>query len=336
MASINYGDILKKILSDIRKKIVYILLFAAVFAILFGFLRSLSPPIYVAKSIFYPDKKEANISGSPLELFQGGDVLQKSGYLNVMAKVLTSRNIISRICLYNLPKPYNSKYSVLADWIIDDNNSKNIFPWQKKLDFKKLTKDQKISLVTPILKSGGFLSVVDDNGFLSLINSNYNSELALFENQVIIDQLIQFNYDVNTQKSKEDLSYINNRLDSVKNAYENIKYQSAQFDDVNKYLIKSVVKVPQLDLEEDKKILSARYQKLAEYQEQALVRYETDKPILKIVDNPYIDQVKQNAIVFPSIITFLILIIVFSIFITRKYFAEIIIAEISAMRNPSK
>jgi penicillin V acylase-like amidase (Ntn superfamily) len=58
-------------------------------------------------------------------------------------------------------------------------------------------------------------------------------------------------------------------------------------------MIKQTVKIPMDDLEEQKKILATRYLKLIDLQEQAFIRLQTDKPVVQVLDSPYIDITKH-------------------------------------------
>ena len=58
-------------------------------------------------------------------------------------------------------------------------------------------------------------------------------------------------------------------------------------------MIKATVRIPMEDLDERKKIISQRYLKLVDAQEQALVRYQTDKPVVQLLDLPFIESTKS-------------------------------------------
>ncbi len=325
MAKVNYSEKLQEATDSIKNKFVWIITISIVLSVLTGIYKNLTPIKYTAKSIFYPDKKEATLTGSPLELIQG-DIAQKAGALGILSKVVVSRTVSKRIASAKLPSPYNSQYKSLAEWIIADNN-KQFLPWQQKADLKTLKPEQKISKASTILRNG-CVSIIDENGFMSLVNFAFDKDLALTENQIIIDELIKFNFEVNTLKVKQDLDYITHRTDSIRDIYENLKYQNAQFNDVNKYMIKSVVKVPQEDLEENKKIIAARYSRLLEMQDQALVRYQSDKPIIKILDLPYLDGETSPPVFITAFIVFVATLFASLIFVCRKIIINIIRDEI--------
>ncbi len=247
------------------------------------FYASLTPVTYTAKSIFYPDK-DATLSGSPLELITG-NVTTKSGALGILAKVLNSRSMTKLVVSHKLDS--TSKSKILAEEIIADFN-KNYKPWQKKENLKTMSRNSKIERAATILRSGSF-AVLDESGFMSLSTKAFDKDLALLTNKIIIQELIKFNFDKKTEKAMVDLRFINERTDSVARAYEALKYRSANYVDQNKYLIKATVKIPQEDMDEKKRILSQRYAKLVELQEQAFIRMQTDKPVVQILDQPYIE-----------------------------------------------
>jgi uncharacterized protein involved in exopolysaccharide biosynthesis len=332
-----YLIILEEAQKKAKKAWPVFLVVALLFASGGYYYASLSPTIYSAKSVFYPDK-DATISGSPLEIIASGGSLpaSKAGVLGVFAKILSSRSMTKQIVSRHLDSTIDSR--TLADIILEDHNS--IYkPWQEKEDLKKMSKSAKVERAAAILRNGCF-TVIDESGFMSLINQAHGRDAALMVNKAIIQELIKFNYDKKTEKAANDLIYINHRLDSVESLYEAIKYQNANYIDANKYLIKATVKIPMDDLDERKKIISQRYLKLVDAQEQALVRYQTDKPVVQLLDLPYIESTKSPT---PQTTAFLCGIL--SLFLTLLFvLRNIIISSISAfvkntfsrLKNPSK
>jgi hypothetical protein len=286
--------------------------------------KGLTPAQYSAKSIFYPDK-EATVSGSPLELITGSTTT-KGGALSILAKVLSSRSM-TRLIASSKFDSSNAGFNVLADWIIEDNNKINK-PWQTKVDIKKMPLSERIERGAEILRNGTF-GVLDESGFMSLVNHAYDEKLALIENEFIIKELIKFNYDKKTAKAKNDLMFITRRTDSINRIYENVKYQLASFSDVNKYILKSTVKIPQEDLEESKKIIASRYIKLVELQEQAFIRFQTDQPIIQLLDKPYIEYVDRPSKLSGALFYVLISFIFSTLFFIRKPIIEVLNSEIS-------
>ncbi|MFM2224232.1 MAG: hypothetical protein RJA07_434 [Bacteroidota bacterium] len=330
--NINYNGLLNQALDLIKKRIVFVLIAAAIAFAMGWYYKGLLPTKYSAKSTFYPDK-EATLTGSPLELING-NVATRGGALAVLAKVLNSHLMTQYIASRKVDSSLHLPYKYLADWIIDDNNKK-LMPWATKVDFKKLPEKERITRGANYLR-GDCFAVLDESGFMSLINNAYSDDLALYENQSIIDELITFNFNKKTEKAKEDLIYITHRADSVKEIYENIKYQYAEFDDQNKFIIKKTVGIPKEDLEERKRIISARYLKLVDLQEQAFVRYQTDKPIIEILDLPYIDGVTTPSKMASAILYAIFAAMVTIIFIVRNLLGSVISSEISKATSKKK
>lgn len=316
----------------IKEKLFYIIV-VVIAAFIFGwFYKGFQPIKYSAKSIFYPDK-EATLSGSPLELING-TTTAKGGALTILAKVLNSHSMTVDIASRKVDPTMNKGYKILADWIIDDNNKLKM-PWEKKVDLTKLSKSERISKAASILRSGCF-AVLDESGFMSLINNAYSEDLALYENQSIIDELINFNFNKKTDKAKRDLEYLSYRADSIKQMYDNIKFDYARFDDANKFIIKKTVGIPKDDLEERRKVISQRYFKIIELQEQAYIRFQTDKPIVEILDKPFIDSVVIPSKFATGALYAFLAFFLSSLFFLRHFLVEIIKEEIekaSAKKN---
>ena len=332
MEKIDYSNVLNKAFSVLRKKLWIVLLLSVLVVIGNWRYRKLFPAVYCARSVFYPDKT-ATLKGSPLELIDGS-ASARAGTLGILSKVLYSRLLTSKIAATPLPPTSSKKYKILADWILEDDNTK-CMPWQKKLDINKLHNIEKIERAAAILRNGCF-TIFDDNGFMSLKNNCYSEDLALAENKLIIKTLIEFNLEKKTLQAKEDLIYINHRTDSITQIYQRLKHSLAQFSDDNKYMIKQTVRLPVEDLEEEKQIISTRYKKLVEMQEQAFVRYETDKPIIDLLDEPYIDSVTKPDVVGVSIFYGIISAFFLCIFFTRKILFGLIQAELKRAMAKTK
>ncbi|MFM2049444.1 MAG: hypothetical protein RI955_1992 [Bacteroidota bacterium] len=330
--NINYNGLLNQAFDLVKKRIVFVLIAAAIAFAIGWYYKGLLPTKYSAKSTFYPDK-EATLSGSPLELING-NTAARGGALAILAKVLNSHLMTEYIAARKVDTSFHLPYKYLADWIIDDNNSK-LMPWAEKVDFRKLSEKERIRRGANSLRSDCF-AVLDESGFMSLINNSYSSDLALYENQSIIDELITFNFNKKTEKAKNDLIYITHRADSVKELYENVKYQFAEFDDQNKFIIKKTVGIPKEDLEERKRIISARYLKLVDLQEQAFVRYQTDKPIVEILDHPYIDGVTTPSKMSSAILYAIFASIMTILFIVRNLLVSVISSEIAKATSKKK
>lgn len=251
---------------------------------------SLTPVNYTAKSVFYPDR-DATMSGSPLELLAAGPsaVTNKAGALGILSKVFDSRSMTKLVVSHKLEKGAGAE--ILADLIIEDNN-KTFKPWQQKDNVAEMSKQSRIERAASLIRGGSF-AIVDESGFMSLTTKANNKDLALLINKIMIQELIKFNFDKKTAKAAADMHFINARLDSVASVYESLKYRSANYADANKYMIKQTVKIPMDDLEEQKKILATRYLKLIDLQEQAFIRLQTDKPVVQVLDSPYIDVTKH-------------------------------------------
>jgi hypothetical protein len=329
---LNNTSLLNKAIGILRKKMPFILFIMLLFFALGWYYKSLVPTKYSAKSIFYPDK-EATLSGSPLELING-TTTAKGGALTILAKVLTSHSMTYDIAGRKINKELNLKYSILADWIIDDNNKRKM-PWENKDDYTKMSKETRVSKAAGLLRSGCF-AVLDESGFMSLINNAYSENLALYENKSIIDELINFNFNKKTDKAKRDLEYLSYRADSLRKLYGDIKYEYASFDDANKFIIKKTVGIPKEDLEEQKKVISQRYFKIIELQEQAFIRFQTDKPIVEILDEPYIDSVVIPSKLASGILYALLALILSSLFFLRNFLIAIIQDEISKAASKKK
>ena len=191
-----------------------------------------------------------------------------------------------------------------------------------------MNKNTKIERAAAIIRSGSF-AVLDESGFMSLSTKAFDKTLALRINKIIIQELIKFNFDKKTEKALVDLRFINTRTDSVSRVYEVLKYKTANYIDENKYLIKATVKIPQEDLEEKKKIISSRYLKLVELQEQAFIRLQTDKPVIQLLDQPYIESYTNPSKEGSAIVYGIIGMLFSFLFVVRKSIINLVSSELS-------
>ena len=96
MERINYNEVFSTAITIIKKNWWKIFIVVSISASLAFFYKKLQPTQYTAKSIFYPDKKEAVFSGNALEMIQN-DANVKGGSLGILSKILTSRAITTRV-----------------------------------------------------------------------------------------------------------------------------------------------------------------------------------------------------------------------------------------------
>lgn len=312
----------------------FILIVTVLFAAGGWFYYSLTPSNFTAKSVFYPDK-DATMSGSPLELLTTGPgvAANKAGALGILSKVFDSRSMTKIVVSHKLENPVGDK-TILADLIIEDNN-KIYKPWQSKDKLTEMSLSSRIERAAAIIRGGSF-AVIDESGFMSLTTKANNKDLALMINKVMIQELIKFNFDKKTAKAIADMQFINERLDSVSTIYEALKYQSANYADANKYMIKQTVKIPMEDLDEKKKIISTRYLRLIELQEQAFIRLQADKPVIQILDTPYISTSTHPSTSGASIVLGIIGLLLSVLFTLRNVIIRFVRAELAKNKKSSE
>jgi hypothetical protein len=282
------NSLLFDILNRIKKAWFVIVLLGIIGGVVGYIYKGMENTTYEAKSLFYPDK-EATLTGSPLELIQGGTA-GRAGFLGIFAKILASRYMTNNIARHKITDERYAKYGYVYNWIVDDLNQSSKKPWRKANNYLLQSEDKRIEVASGFLRNGCF-AVFDENGFMSLTNHAGSADLALYINKIIIDELIKFNYDKKTEKAKNDLEYFTKRTDSLGKLYESIRFQFANYNDNNKFIIKSTVNIPREELAERRDIIKTRYFKMIEAQEQAFIRFETDKPVVQILDAPFISAV---------------------------------------------
>ncbi len=316
------------------KTLLFILVVTIAMGVGAAYYISLTPIRYTAKSVFYPDR-EATMSGSPLELLTAGAgaaSANKAGALGILSKVFDSRSMTKLVVSHRVDKDGEKIY--LADLIIKDNN-KSFKPWQAKDDVANMSDASRIERAAAIIR-GGCYAIVDESGFMSLTTNANNKELALLVNKIMIQELIKFNFDKKTEKAAMDMRFISHRLDSVSTIYRGVKYSHANYADANKYMAKATVKIPMEDLEEQRKILQARYTKLVELQEQAFIRLQTDKPVIQLLDAPFIDSSTHASTQGAAIIGAVIGLILSIIYSLRRIIVRFVRTEIAKNKEEEK
>ncbi len=282
----NPAEVLSMLGQQLKRYFLFILL-ASLAAAIGGYLWGrILPTKYTALSTIYPDK-EADTQGSPLDLISGG--LGNKTSTVVLAEVIRSRTISQSSANREItPDVYNQppkKYPYLGYWILEDAN-KAFYPWQKKYNLQKMTRKEIVLAASNILRSNA-VGLVDEHGFFSVYTSAYTSALAGAINEITLQELIKFNFDKKTAKARGDLEYINRRTDSIKEIYDRLVYNTAEFLDVNQFGKKAVVNVPKDQMLLQKTIYESRYRKLVEMQENAVIRYQQSTPVVSVLDYPY-------------------------------------------------
>jgi hypothetical protein len=330
------SDLLKLVKQKLTnwKTILFVLVVTVAMGVGAAYYFSLTPIRYTAKSVFYPDR-EATMSGSPLELLTAAPGLgstSKAGALGILSKVFDSRSMTKLVVSHKVEK--DGENLLLADLIINDNN-KSYKPWQAKDNVAKMSDASRVERAAAIIR-GGCFAIVDESGFMSLTTNANNKDLALLVNKIMIQELIKFNFDKKTEKAAMDMRFINHRLDSVSTIYQGVKYSSANYSDANKYMAKATVKIPMEDLEEQRKILQARYTKLVELQEQAFIRLQADKPVIQLLDAPFIDSSTHASTQGAAIIGAFIGMLLSIMYSLRRIIIRFIRAEIAKNKQEEK
>jgi hypothetical protein len=98
-------------------------------------------------------------------------------------------------------------------------------------------------------------------------------------------------------------------------------------------ILEKQIELAELDLskmlEERKKVIAQRYFKIIELQEQAFIRFQTDKPIVEVLDKPFIDSVTAPS-KFASGVLYAIFAFIFStFFFLRNFLIEIVKDEMA-------
>lgn len=297
-----------------RRLILILVLCAAVFMGSYVYNKSFKPKYETYSKIFPLSINSTTGSGSLEALKAQFGMSEKSDLDKIynVTELVNSKNVSLKVVLQ--PSP-NKKYKRIADWIIDEYNTKlpmfgkkmNVTP-KDSVDYYFTARDIML----------GQISVASEKTeFYTITTSAYSKELAQVLNEAILNQLSVLYIHMTTEKPRSDLNKIKFMRDSLNDELTNIERRIAGYRDANQMAAKMSVQVPQRQLERQRTEIEEMYANTATAYQNARFKLLSESPIFQILDKPgepfqtKIEPAKKNAAIH-AILAFFLLCFVFS------------------------
>ncbi|MFM9911826.1 MAG: hypothetical protein ACKVOW_21080 [Chitinophagaceae bacterium] len=209
-------------------------------------------------------------------------------------------------------------------WVGNNQSTKLNFTSGKKTDRELLFENGVIANMYKLLVSKMILVAQKSKG-TSIVSVSCTTENELFSKyflEALINEVIRFYIDSKTARARQNLTIIEKRTDSVKNAYVGAAYGRAQFADADINLVRESFSVPGEKKQTDVQILRAAYIDLSRNLESAKTSLMNETPQIQIIDTPILPLDRIRPSLWKQFILFSIIgffITVFVLLLNRAY-----------------
>lgn len=322
-------QILKELVQKVKSRKLSLLLFALLVTVPIALIVNMEKPTYAAYSKIFPLSINKANGSSPLDAIKSQfGISDKTDYDKIynVHELVTSKTISHKI----VKSPTNNKrYTSLSKWIIDDYN-KNIQFWKKKIKL-----EPKDSNILTYAASGLFLEATEikldeKTGFTRITTTFHDKELSKEVNETILTSLSDYYISLVTEKPRYDLITIQILRDSLKNELYGVERAIAGFQDANQMSVKYAVNIPQAKLLRTRAEVEQLYAVTVTAFQNARFKLLSESPIFQVLDMPGEPYVfKKTSTVKVSIIVFIGCIFIACLWVCRKIFWRLIVAELS-------
>jgi len=329
----------KKIILRIQGGMLYIkrswwkiFLVALIFG-LTGILRSyFKKPVYTAEITFALDEGAAQSARSDFsqisEQLGMGTILDAGGVFSSatnIVELMQSRLLIEKVLKSTVN--IEGKTLLFADFFLDSLDYRN--KWLKespypKLNFLSNKKDKtQILFENGIIRNiyetliGKNLSVDKKGKGTSIVSVTCTSENELFSKyflETLIDEVTRFYIDTKTQRAKTNVTFLQNRTDSIKNAFTGSLYGRATYTDANINPIRQIATVSGDRQQAEAQILRNTYADLFRSLEAAKTTLMRETPLIQYIDLPVLPLKMTGSSAVKSFIIFCLIGIFITIF----------------------
>ncbi|OFX70907.1 MAG: hypothetical protein A2X12_10180 [Bacteroidetes bacterium GWE2_29_8] len=290
----------KVILKSLLKNWVLILAFSISLGILGLLLAYVKGDKYTAKITFIFENMQNDLLSNYSKIASqfgmalgqgGGGVFDKENII----ELIKSKKIIYRALLSETTIGKNR--IKIVDYYIDSQKYRETWKDELKLkniDFSKnnssdsLQKDSLLNaFYTKITKK--YLSITKVGNFSSIIElkvETKNEILSKILSEAILNSILDFYKFEMTTSSSKNISFLEQRTDSVKNALLIYENELASWEDSNLGLVKKEGFLKKRKLIRDIEILNIMYAELIKNLEISQISFANQQPVIQIIDTP--------------------------------------------------
>lgn len=284
---------------------------------------------YSAYSKIFPLSINKSNGSSPVDAIKSQfGISDKTDYDKIynVNELVTSRTISRKIVA---SKTNNKKYKNLAEWIFADYND-HLPIWNSKIKLDKADSNALVYTAASIFLSSTQINLDTKTGFTKITNTFYDKDLCKEVNETVLEALSDYYIALVTEKPRTDLVKIRIMRDSLKDELFSVERAIAGFQDANQLAVKYSVNVPQARLLRTRIEVEQLYAITVSAFQNARFKLLSESPIFQVLDYPgapyafYKPSAKRGAMIMFAASFFIM-----CLFVCRKIFGRIIIAELS-------
>jgi hypothetical protein len=298
-------------LAHLRRKWMVLALAGLGFGII-GWLLSLrEDTLFQAELSFALDEKEPGQAQSAFSLFSqqlglepvdGGNAFSTTRNIE---ELLKSRLLIEKTLRSSFVKGKDSVY--FYDYFLDSLDLRT--KWapgstvgmlnEKKQDAEPVSVLEQNALIKSIYKkiAGSYLGIQQKTKGTSILTVSLTTPHEGFSKHFLerlVAEVSAFYIDAKTRRSKTNLTIIEQRNDSVRNAFQQAIRQRAATVDADINLVREVATAPTEKMQADVQILKSAYTELSRNLETAKTAVMNETPIIEIIDLPLLPLDKKS------------------------------------------
>jgi uncharacterized protein involved in exopolysaccharide biosynthesis len=301
----------KKLILQVQSSGVYIIskwkiiLLFAIIAGLAGAANSyFKKPTYVAEITFALDEgaaQSAKTDYSQLSEQLGiSTVLDAGGVFSSMTNIvelIQSRLLIEKTLRSSVS--IDGKSLVYADFFLDSLHYRD--KWMKgspysRLNFLSEKKDKEEKLFESAIIRNIYETVISQNikidkkgkgtTIISVICLSQNELFSKYFLEALIAEVTRYYIEIKTQRAKNNVTFLQNRTDSIRNAFNSALYGRASFADAHVNPIRQITSVSGEKQQTDVQILRTTYIDLVRSLESAKTTLMRETPLIQYIDVP--------------------------------------------------
>ena len=290
-----------------------IILIAGILGGGFGLLYSiLKKPQYIATLTFALEEKD---QGSQLGAYAGiasqfginlgggvtGGAFSGDNIMDLMkSRLMVTKALLSGVAIQGKTESLANYYIGFNQWQKKWERSPALanisFPVQVDPDSLSFTQDSLMGgFYNQITKKNLSIDKVDKNS--SIIRVTFKSSNELFAQhftEALVKNVSLFYVQTKTKRSSANVDILQNRLDSVRQAYNGALYSTATSIDQNMDPIRAIVNVPRISNQSKAQILGAEYAELTKNLEMAKMILLQETPLVQVIDKPVLPLEKKK------------------------------------------
>jgi hypothetical protein len=294
---------LKEYVHEMRKNWYILAFFCMPFTAYFLYKAFTTKPKYLAKLTFMVNQDETKSGGVAAILGQfgiGGAGESKDNLDRILvlskARIIVEKAFFKKATVNGITDYYANHiirlYEFHEKWEKDTTGLVGfIF---KNGDSAKFSRTENRALKAIIAQIVGddkavgiFASNLDKkSGIMSLSLNSESEDLSIQLLEEIYMQLGQFYVDKTTEKQRRSYEIVEAKVDSIERALSGVEYRQADFDDRNRMILFEKAKLPKLQLNRDRSILTLMYSEAIKNLEFADFALKNKIPFIQSIDMP--------------------------------------------------